>query len=254
MTLTSRAFRNDQLPLLCKELHELTGFDNGAAHELRRRSGGDRREGRAQVGIQGQRHSGRTKRRSSSAPTISTGARSRSSASRPTSSIATALGRSRRDSRIIPLATPRRCARRSRRTRARSWSSRSRARPASSCRPAGFLKRGRGDLPREPRSAHVPTKFSRAWAEPESCSPTCTRAIKPDVLIVGKALAGGFYPVSAVLASKEVLGVFKPGDHGSTFGGNPLGCAVARTALRVLVEEKLVERSAELGRLLPRTC
>ena len=71
--------------------------------------------------------------------------------------------------------------------------------------------------------------------------------IKPDVLIVGKALAGGFYPVSAVLASKEILGVYQPGDHGSTFGGNPLGCAVARTALRVLIEEKMVERSAELG-------
>ncbi len=71
--------------------------------------------------------------------------------------------------------------------------------------------------------------------------------VTPDVLIIGKALAGGFYPVSAVLASREVLGVFQPGDHGSTFGGNPLACAVARTALRVLVEEKLVERSAELG-------
>jgi ornithine--oxo-acid transaminase len=71
--------------------------------------------------------------------------------------------------------------------------------------------------------------------------------IHPDVLIVGKALAGGFYPVSAVLASKEILGVYQPGDHGSTFGGNPLGCAVARTALRVLIEEKMVERSAELG-------
>jgi ornithine--oxo-acid transaminase len=71
--------------------------------------------------------------------------------------------------------------------------------------------------------------------------------ITPDVLIVGKALSGGFYPVSAVLASKEILGVYKPGDHGSTFGGNPLGCAVARTALRVLIEEKMIERSAELG-------
>jgi ornithine--oxo-acid transaminase len=71
--------------------------------------------------------------------------------------------------------------------------------------------------------------------------------ITPDVLIVGKAIAGGFYPVSAVLSSREVLGVFNPGDHGSTFGGNPLGCAVARTALRVLIEEKMVERSAALG-------
>src|SRR5581483_551023 len=56
------------------------------------------------------------------------------------------------------------------------------------------------------------------------------------------------YPVSAVLASKEVLGVFNPGDHGSTFGGNPLACAVARTALRVLVDEQMVQRSAAIGR------
>ncbi len=72
-------------------------------------------------------------------------------------------------------------------------------------------------------------------------------AIRPDVCIVGKALSGGFYPVSAVLASRAVLGVFKPGDHGSTFGGNPLACAVARAALRVVVEEELPARSAELG-------
>lgn len=69
----------------------------------------------------------------------------------------------------------------------------------------------------------------------------------PDMVIMGKALGAGVYPVSAVASRREILGVFKPGDHGSTFGGNPLGCAVARAAIRVLVEEKLVERSAELG-------
>ena len=72
----------------------------------------------------------------------------------------------------------------------------------------------------------------------------------PDVLIVGKALAGGFYPVSAVLSSREVIGVLHPGDHGSTFGGNPMACAVARASLRVIVEERLAERSAELGAVL----
>jgi len=71
--------------------------------------------------------------------------------------------------------------------------------------------------------------------------------IRPDVLIAGKALGGGFYPISAVLSSRAILGVFQPGDHGSTFGGNPLACAVSRAALRVLMEEKLVQRSAELG-------
>ncbi len=70
------------------------------------------------------------------------------------------------------------------------------------------------------------------------------------MLIIGKALSGGFYPVSAVLSSSEIMGVFKPGDHGSTFGGNPLAAAVAREALRVIEDEKLPERSARLGAML----
>jgi ornithine--oxo-acid transaminase len=74
--------------------------------------------------------------------------------------------------------------------------------------------------------------------------------VRPDVVILGKALSGGMYPVSAVLADQGVMGVFKPGDHGSTYGGNPLGCAVAREALRVIVDEKLCERAAELGSYL----
>ena len=71
--------------------------------------------------------------------------------------------------------------------------------------------------------------------------------VRADIVTIGKALSGGFYPVSAVLASREVLGLFQPGEHGSTFGGNPLGSAVAREALRVLVEEKLVERAEAMG-------
>ncbi len=72
--------------------------------------------------------------------------------------------------------------------------------------------------------------------------------VNPDAVIIGKALSGGFYPVSAVLANKEVLGVFKPGDHGSTFGGNPLAAAVAQESLKVLIEERMIENSAELGK------
>ncbi len=71
--------------------------------------------------------------------------------------------------------------------------------------------------------------------------------VRPDVLILGKALGGGLMPVSAVLASREVLGVFRPGDHGSTFGGNPLACAVARKALEILVRDRLAERAERLG-------
>ncbi len=72
--------------------------------------------------------------------------------------------------------------------------------------------------------------------------------IRPDGVTIGKALSGGLYPVSAFLASKEIMDVFHPGDHGSTFGGNPLGAAVAREALKVLVEENLVEKSYKLGK------
>ena len=71
--------------------------------------------------------------------------------------------------------------------------------------------------------------------------------IEADVTLVGKALSGGFYPVSAVLSNTEVLGVLKPGQHGSTFGGNPLACAIARAALRVLTEEDMIGNSARMG-------
>jgi ornithine--oxo-acid transaminase len=71
--------------------------------------------------------------------------------------------------------------------------------------------------------------------------------VRPDITIIGKALAGGFYPVSAILADKPLLGLFQPGEHGSTFGGNPLAAATARAALGVIVEDNLVERAAEMG-------
>lgn len=73
--------------------------------------------------------------------------------------------------------------------------------------------------------------------------------VKPDILILGKALGGGVFPVSAVLASNEVMGVLHPGQHGSTFGGNPLACAVAKAALEVLVEESLPQNASEMGEL-----
>ncbi|MBM7704641.1 ornithine--oxo-acid transaminase [Metabacillus iocasae] len=74
--------------------------------------------------------------------------------------------------------------------------------------------------------------------------------ITPDLLILGKALGGGVFPISCVVANKDILGVFNPGSHGSTFGGNPLACAVSLASLEVIEEEKLVERSLELGEYL----
>jgi ornithine--oxo-acid transaminase len=112
--------------------------------------------------------------------------------------------------------------------------------------PAGFLKEA-AELCREHRVLLMCDEIQSGLGRTGKLFAYMHEIARPDVLIIGKALSGGFYPVSAVLASKEVLGVFNPGDHGSTFGGNPLACAIARTALRVLVEEKLVEHSAEMG-------
>jgi len=74
--------------------------------------------------------------------------------------------------------------------------------------------------------------------------------VRPDIVIIGKALSAGFYPVSAILADRQYLGLIHPGEHGSTFGGNPLGAAVARKALRVIVEENMVENSSRIGEYL----
>src|SRR5690606_4249197 len=74
--------------------------------------------------------------------------------------------------------------------------------------------------------------------------------VKPDVIILGKALSGGMYPVSAVAGRRDVMELFEPGSHGSTYGGNPLGCAVARAAIAILLDEELAERSARLGAIL----
>ncbi|MFI5096004.1 MAG: ornithine--oxo-acid transaminase, partial [Candidatus Acidiferrales bacterium] len=112
--------------------------------------------------------------------------------------------------------------------------------------PPGFLKQA-ADICRQNRVLLMADEIQSGLGRTGKLFAHMHDGIRPDVVIVGKALSGGFYPVSAVLSSWEIMRVFKPGDHGSTFGGNPLGCAVARAALRVLTQEKLVERSAELG-------
>ncbi|HSJ12328.1 MAG TPA: aminotransferase class III-fold pyridoxal phosphate-dependent enzyme, partial [Gillisia sp.] len=76
--------------------------------------------------------------------------------------------------------------------------------------------------------------------------------VRPDILILGKAISGGVYPVSAVLADDEIMNVIKPGQHGSTFGGNPVACAVATAALKVIKDENLAENAEKLGNLFRR--
>ncbi len=112
--------------------------------------------------------------------------------------------------------------------------------------PDGFLA-GLRELTREHRALLVVDEIQSGLGRTGRLFAYEHDAIRPDIVILGKALSGGMYPVSAILADDEVMGVFHPGEHGSTYGGNPLGVAVAREALKVLVDEGLVERSAELG-------
>ncbi len=112
--------------------------------------------------------------------------------------------------------------------------------------PAGYLARLR-ELTREHGALLMLDEIQSGLGRTGKLFAYEHEGIRPDVVIVGKALSGGLYPVSAVLADDEVMGVFHPGDHGSTYGGNPVGAAVAREALRVLVEEGMVENSARLG-------
>lgn len=115
--------------------------------------------------------------------------------------------------------------------------------------PDGYLKRAWG-LCREHRVLFMADEVQTGFGRTGDLFACDRDGIVPDVLIVGKALGGGFYPVSAVLASAELLGLFKPGDHGSTFGGNPLGCAVAMAALDVIADERLAARARNAGATL----
>lgn len=112
--------------------------------------------------------------------------------------------------------------------------------------PAGFLS-GLEQACREHRALLIVDEIQSGLGRTGKLFAFEHEGVRPDVVIIGKALGGGFYPVSAILAEDEVMGVFRPGDHGSTFGGNPLACAVARAALRVLIDERLIQNSAQLG-------
>ncbi len=112
--------------------------------------------------------------------------------------------------------------------------------------PAGYLKRV-AEICRQKNVLLMADEIQTGLGRTGKLFAAQHEDVRPDVMIIGKALAGGFYPVSAVLADEAILGLFTPGEHGSTFGGNPLAAAVARAALRVIREENLSERSRELG-------
>jgi ornithine--oxo-acid transaminase len=245
VTLTSRAFRNEQLPLLYRDLHELTGFDaalpmNSGAEAVETAVKTARKwgykvkgipEGKAEIIVCANNFHGRTV----TIVSFSTDEQYRDG-----------FGPFTPGFKVIPFGdaaalrqaiTPTTCA---------FLVEPIQGEAGIVIPPAGFLKEA-ASICRENRVLLITDEIQSGLGRTGKLFAYMHEGIKPDVLIIGKALAGGFYPVSAVLASREIMDVYRPGDHGSTFGGNPLGCAVARTALRVLVEEKMVEHSGELG-------
>ena len=245
VTLTSRAFRNDQLPLLYEELHRLTGFDmalpmNSGAEAVETAVKAARKwgykvkgipEGKAEIIVCANNFHGRTV----TIVSFSTDEQYRDG-----------FGPFTPGFKIIPYGdaaalraaiTPNTCA---------FLVEPIQGEAGIIIPPAGFLSEAATRC-RENNVLLMCDEIQSGLGRTGRLFACMHEDVRPDVLIVGKALSGGFYPVSAVLASKKVLGVFHPGDHGSTFGGNPLACAIAREALRVLVEEDLVEKSAELG-------
>jgi len=115
--------------------------------------------------------------------------------------------------------------------------------------PEGFLREVAG-LCKENRVLLMADEIQSGLGRTGKLFASEHEGVRPDVLVVGKALSGGVYPVSAALADDPIMSVFHPGDHGSTFGGNPLGCAVAKAALEVIRDERLVENSARMGAYL----
>ena len=245
VTLTSRAFRNEQLPLLYEQLYKLTGFDmalpmNSGAEAVETAVKTARKwgykikgipEGKAEIIVCANNFHGRTV----TVVSFSTDEQYRDG-----------FGPFTPGFKIIPFGdakalkeaiTPNTCA---------FLVEPIQGEAGIIIPPAGFLKEA-AELCKKNNVLLMCDEIQSGLGRTGKLFAYMHEGIRPDVLIVGKALAGGFYPVSAILTSKEIMSVYHPGDHGSTFGGNPLGCAIARAALSALVDEKMVENSAELG-------
>jgi len=245
VTLTSRAFRNDQLPLLLRDLHELTGFEmalpmNSGAEAVETALKAARKWGEAVKGVEANRTeiivcSNNFHGRTISIVGFSTDEQYRAGFGPFPAGFrhvpfgdAEALRRAITPETVAFLVEP------------------IQGEAGVIVPPDGYL-RAVAEICKANNVLLIADEIQSGLGRTGKLFAYMHDGITPDVVIAGKALSGGFYPVSVVMSSREVLGVFRPGDHGSTFGGNPLACAVARAALRVIVDEKLAERSAELG-------
>jgi ornithine--oxo-acid transaminase len=245
LTLTSRAFRNDQLPLLYKQLHDLTGMDmallmNSGAEAVETAVKAARKwgysvkgipEGKAEIIVCANNFHGRTV----TIVSFSTDEQYREGFG-PFTPGFTVIPFGDADA-LERAVTPNTCA---------FLVEPIQGEAGIIIPPDGYLKRAEA-ICRKNRVLFIADEIQSGLGRAGALFAHQHEGVRPDAIIIGKALSGGLYPVSAVLATREVLGVFKPGDHGSTFGGNPLACAIARSALDVLVDESLVQRSARLG-------
>jgi len=245
LTLTSRAFRNDQLPLLARELCELTGYEmmlpmnTGAeavetAIKAARKWGHTAKsipDGQAEIIVCADNFHGRTTTiiSFSSEPQYRYGFGPLTPGFRlvpygDADALEAAISKNTTAFLVEPIQ----------------------GEAGVVVPPAGYLKRVREVCDRH-GILLIADEIQSGLGRTGKMLACEHEGVRADMICLGKALAGGMYPVSAVLASRQILSVFQPGDHGSTYGGNPLGCAVAREALRVLIEERLIERAAELG-------
>ena len=245
VTLTSRAFRNDQLPLLARELCELTGYEmmlpmNTGTEVIETAIKAARRWGYTVKGAEKDRAeiitcAGNFHGRSITIVTFSTEGLYRDGYGPFTPGFVTipygdadALEAAVNENTVAFLVEP------------------IQGEGGVVVPPQGYLKKAR-EICTSHNVLFMADEIQTGLGRTGKLFACEHEGVRPDVVAIGKALSGGFYPVSAVLASREILGVFNPGSHGSTFGGNPLACAVAREALKVLVEEGMIENSARLG-------
>jgi len=245
VTLTSRAFRNDQYPLFCKELCELTGYEmvlpmNSGAEAVETALKAARKwgykvkgvpEGKAEIITCTNNFAGRT----ITIISFSTDEQYKDGFGPFTEGFVTVrygvyedLEKAINPNTVAFLVEP------------------IQGEGGVIVPPEGYLKKAY-DLCKKNNVLFVADEIQSGLGRSGKLFAFNYENIKPDMVTIGKALSGGCYAVSAVLSDKEVLGVFNPGDHGSTFGGNPLGTAVARESLKVLIEENLIENSFEMG-------
>ncbi|MCP4571573.1 MAG: ornithine--oxo-acid transaminase [bacterium] len=245
VTLTSRAFRNDQLPAFCQEICELTGYEkvlpmNSGAEAVETaikaaRKWGETikgiRKNKAEIIVCADNFHGRT--------TTIVGFSTEEA-------YKTGFGPFTPGFKVIPFGDAKALEKAINKNTCAFLVEPVQGEAGINIPKRGFLKKAAA-LCKEKNVLLIADEIQSGLGRTGKLFAFEHEGMRPDAVIVGKALSGGFYPVSAFLSSKEVMDVFTPGDHGSTFGGNPLGMAVASEAMKVLVEEKLIQNSAQLG-------